>query len=405
MQDMSKITQYSNKKTKLIVFILLGVLIVGTLGYFYTASNKESKDEFKYITQPLKKGDLTIIVTATGYIQPIEEVKVGSEISGTIEKVFVDYNDIVKKGQVLAQIDKTKYKSALDKARFALESTKASLQSAYAKLHLYTAIIKRDRVLLKSTNGSLPSQNTWDSDWSNYLSAKAEVQEAKAKIKQAESELAIDRYNLSKTTIYSPTNGVVLERNIDPGQTVAASFQTPMLFRIAKDLTKMELRASIDEADIAQVKAGQNAYFTVDAYPNKKFNAKVRMVRVNSEIVEGVVTYKAIMDVNNKNLLLKPGMSADVDIVTKTVKNSFIVPKAAMLFIPLKHNNKHSLFKRDKKTKITMDKRPHIWILKNGKLKKVLVKVVGNSGFSTAISSKELEENDKVVIMQEKVGD
>ncbi len=401
---MSKITQYSNKKTKLVVFVLLGLLIVGTFGYFYIAST-ESKNKFKYITQPLKKGDLTIIVTATGYIQPIEEVKVGSEISGTIEKVFVDYNDTVKKGQVLAQIDKTKYKSAVDKARFALESAKASLQNAYAKLHLYTAIIKRDKALLKATKGSLPSQNTWDNDWSNYLSAKADVQEAKAKIRQAESELAIANYNLSKTTIYSPVDGIVLERNIDPGQTVAASFQTPILFKIAKDLTKMELRASIDEADIAQVKAGQNAYFTVDAYPNKKFNAKVRMVRVDSEIVDGVVTYKAIMDVDNKDLLLKPGMSADVNIITKTIKDTFIVPKAAMLFIPLKQSSKHSLFKRNKKTKITMDRRPHIWILKDGRLKKVLVKVIGNSGFLTAISSNELKENDKVVIMQERIND
>ena len=401
---MSKITQYSNKKTKLVVFVLLGLLIVGTFGYFYIAST-ESKNKFKYITQPLKKGDLTIIVTATGYIQPIEEVKVGSEISGTIEKVFVDYNDTVKKGQVLAQIDKTKYKSAVDKARFALESAKASLQNAYAKLHLYTAIIKRDKALLKATKGSLPSQNTWDNDWSNYLSAKADVQEAKAKIRQAESELAIANYNLSKTTIYSPVDGIVLERNIDPGQTVAASFQTPILFKIAKDLTKMELRASIDEADIAQVKAGQNAYFTVDAYPNKKFSAKVRMVRVDSEIVDGVVTYKAIMDVDNKDLLLKPGMSADVNIITKTIKDTFIVPKAAMLFIPLKQSSKHSLFKRNKKTKITMDRRPHIWILKDGRLKKVLVKVIGNSGFLTAISSNELKENDKVVIMQERIND
>ncbi len=401
---MSKITQYSNKKTKLVVFVLLGLLIVGTFGYFYIAST-ESKNKFKYITQSLKKGDLTIIVTATGYIQPIEEVKVGSEISGTIEKVFVDYNDTVKKGQVLAQIDKTKYKSAVDKARFALESAKASLQNAYAKLHLYTAIIKRDKALLKATKGSLPSQNTWDNDWSNYLSAKADVQEAKAKIRQAESELAIANYNLSKTTIYSPVDGIVLERNIDPGQTVAASFQTPILFKIAKDLTKMELRASIDEADIAQVKAGQNAYFTVDAYPNKKFNAKVRMVRVDSEIVDGVVTYKAIMDVDNKDLLLKPGMSADVNIITKTIKDTFIVPKAAMLFIPLKQSSKHSLFKRNKKTKITMDRRPHIWILKDGRLKKVLVKVIGNSGFLTAISSNELKENDKVVIMQERIND
>ncbi len=404
MQNMSKITQYSNKKTKFIVFVLIGMLIVGALGYFYIFP-KESKSPFKYVTKPLKKGNLTIIVTATGYIQPVEEVKVGSEISGTIEKVFVDYNDIVKKGQILAQIDKTKYQSALNKAESALTAAKASLKSANAKFSLFDTTIKRDRLLLKSTNGSFPSQNVWDSDWANYLSAKAEIQKDRAQIQQAKAELATARYNLSKTTIYSPINGIILERNIDPGQTVAASFQTPMLFKIAKDLTKMELHASVDEADIAKVKAGQNAYFTVDAYPDKKFKAKVRLVRVNSEIVEGVVTYKAIMNVDNKNLLLKPGMSADVDIVTKTIKNSFIVPKSALLFIPLKQDNSHNLFKRSKKEKITMDKKPHIWILKNGKIKKIYVKILGNSGFLTAISSKKLEENDKVVIMQEKVGD
>ncbi|MDD2356303.1 MAG: efflux RND transporter periplasmic adaptor subunit [Thiovulaceae bacterium] len=400
MQEMEKVTKY--KKSGLVwkIFIAVFLLILGFIGYKIFVP-KETKNEFTYVREPLKKADLTITVSATGNIQPIEQVNVGSEVSGTIEKVFVDYNDVVKKGELLAQIDRTKYESNLKKAQASLASANANLQNMQAALYKAESIISRDKMLRESTNGALPSKNDWDNDWSSYLSAKAQIESAKAQINQSKQDCISIEYDLQKTNVYSPVNGTILVKSIDPGQTVAASFQTPVLFTIAKDLTKMQLQASIDEADIAKVKEGQSASFSVDAYPHMKFQTSISQVRVNSAIVDGVVTYLAIMDYNNANLLLKPGMSADIDITTETIKNTLIVSKAALLFIPVKSQVK-SFFGSTKDEKITIDPKPHVWILKNNQPKKVYVKVLGSSGAMSAISSDELKENDPIIITQEK---
>lgn len=400
MKEMEKITGYSSQSSKLkfIIVILLIILSVGA--YFYFAP-KEQKSDYNYITEPIKKGSLTVFVSSTGYIQPVEKVEVGSEVSGTIAKIFVDYNDVVKKGEILAQLDKIKYTSAVKKAEAALNVAKASLQNMEALLFEANATLSRNKNLKIYTKDALPSQSDWDRDYANYLSAKAQVNSAKAQVEQARQTYISSQYDLDKTTIYSPIDGTILERNIDEGQTVAASFQTPVLFQIAKDLTKMELQASIDEADIASVKAGQNVTFSVDAYGDKIFNAKIKMVRVNSEIVEGVVTYKAIINVDNTNLLLKPGMSVDVDIAIETIKDSLIVPKAALLYIPVVKKTTQ-IFGGRKSEKIILDKKPHIWLLKEGKPLKVYVKILGNSGALTAILADKLNEENQVITMQEK---
>lgn len=397
---MEKVTKYKTSGLMWKIFIAVFLLVLSFAGYKIFMP-KETENEFTYISEPLKKADLIITVSATGNIQPVEQVNVGSEVSGTIEKVFVDYNDVVKKGQLLAQIDRTKYESNLKKAEAALTSTNANLQNMQAGLYKAESIIGRDKMLRESTNGALPSKNDWDSDWSAYLTAKAQISSAKAQIDQAKQGLISTEYDLQKTNIYSPVNGTILVKSIDPGQTVAASFQTPVLFTIAKDLTKMQLQASIDEADIAKVKEDQNASFSVDAYPHMKFQTSISQVRVNSAIVDGVVTYLAIMDYNNSKLLLKPGMSADIDITTQTVKDSLIVPKAALLFIPVKPQVK-TFFGSKKEDKIIVDPKPHVWILKNNQPKKIYVKVLGSSGAFSAISSDELKENDPIIITQEK---
>ncbi|WP_345991573.1 efflux RND transporter periplasmic adaptor subunit [Sulfurimonas sp. HSL-1716] len=400
MQEMQKVTTYKSKRYVWTLLLFLFILIIAFISYeIFTP--KEEQNAYSYISEPLKKGDLVMTVSATGNIQPIEQVEVGSEVSGTIEKVFVDYNDAVKKGEILAELDKTKYQSALNKAEASLASAKSSLENTQAQLYQADSVITRDKLLKESTKGALPSRNDWDKDWSNYLVAKAQVSNAKAQVEQAKQVLISARYDLQRTTIYSPVNGIILVRNIDPGQTVAASFQTPVLFKIAKDLTKMELQASIDEADIAKVKAGQNATFRVDAYENKTFNAKVRLVRVNSEILEGVVTYKAIMNVDNSAMLLKPGMSADIDITTQTIKNVFIVPKAALLFIPVKPKVKKLNASR-RFAKVTIDSKPHIWKKEGSEAKKIYVKVLGDSGSRVAIESDQLKEGDPVIVTQEK---
>jgi HlyD family secretion protein len=270
-----------------------------------------------------------------------------------------------------------------------------------AVLYQAEATVSRNKTLRASTKGSLPSQSDWDRDWASYLTAKAQVANAKAMVDQARHALASSKYDLERTTVYSPIDGIVLVRDIDPGQTVAASFQTPVLFKIAKDLTRMELQASIDEADIAKVKAGQRATFSVDAYPEKTFEAHIKLVRVNSEIVDGVVTYLAVMDVDNKDLLLKPGMSADADIITEMLGDTFIVSKAALLYIPVKPTTS-GLFGSGKREKVAIDPKPHVWLLENGLPKKVYVKVLGSSGSDSAVSSEELNKGDPLIVTQEK---
>lgn len=397
---MKKVTTYKSKRYVWKFLLLLFIIIIAFVGYKIFMP-KEDKNAYTYVSEPLKKGDLVMTVSATGNLEPIEQVEVGSEVSGTIEKVLVDYNDVVKKGEVLAELDKTKYQSALKKAEASLSASESSLENMNAQLYQADSVISRDKLLKESTKGALPSKNDWDKDWSNYLVAKAQVSNAKAQVEQAKQSLISAQYDLEKTTIYSPVDGIILVRDIDPGQTVAASFQTPVLFNIAKDLTKMELQASIDEADIAKVKAGQDATFTVDAYADKTFKAKVRLVRVNSEIVDGVVTYKAIMNVDNSDLLLKPGMSADIDITTQTIHDAFIVPRASLLFIPVKPKVK-TLFSSRTFAKAVIDPKAHVWRLENGEPKKIYVKVLGNSGSNSAIASDTLKENNPIVMTQEK---
>ncbi len=400
MEEMQKVTGYKGNRTTWWIVIALFILLAGAGAYLFF-SPKEQKELYVYVTQPLEKGDLTMTVSATGYIEPVENVDVGTEVSGTIVAVYADYNDAVQKGQVLAKLDETKYQSTLKKTEAALNAAKASLANMEAQYYQADATLTRNKSLRESTNGRLPSQSDWDRDWGNYMVAKAQVDNAKAQINQAKQALVSSKYDLERTTIYSPIDGIVLVRNIDPGQTVAASFQTPILFTLAKDLTKMELQASIDEADIAKVKAGQRATFSVDAYPEKRFEAYIKLVRVNSEIVEGVVTYLAVMDVNNSDLLLKPGMSADADIITETLSSTFIVSKAALLYIPVKPTTS-GLFGSGKKEKVTIDPKPHVWLLENGQPKKVYVKILGSSGSQSAISSDELKEGDPLIVTQEK---
>tara|TARA_B110000046_G_scaffold183390_1_gene219433 strand:+ start:179 stop:1351 length:1173 start_codon:yes stop_codon:yes gene_type:complete len=387
MEEMKKVREYSNKKSRFKMIVAFLFLLFSISVYFYF-SLKETIDDYNYITQSLKKGDLTVYVSSTGYIQPIETVDVGSEVSGTIAKIFVDYNDVIKKGDILAQLNKIKYVSLVNQSNASLNSAKARLKNMEALLFAAKAIITRNEKLKTYTNNALPSPKDWDRDYSNYLSAKAQVESAKAQVEQSRQVFISSKYDLDKTSIYSPIDGTILEKSIDEGQTVAASFQTPVLFKIAKDLTKMELQTNIDEADIAGIKAQQNVTFSVDAYEDKKFKAKIKMVRINSQIIAGVVTYKVIININNKNLLLKPGMSADVDISIQTIEDAFIVPKAALLYTPTAGE-------------IIIDKKPHIWILKERKPVKIAVEILGNSASLVAISAKQLNDKMEVITMQE----
>lgn len=401
MEEMQKIINYHKDAFKWRSWTILGVGVMLIAIYlFFTRDSQQM--EYRYVTEALKRSDLSLTVSASGYIQPLESVDIGTEVSGTIEEIYVDYNDQVKKGQLLARLDTTKYQSAYDKVKAALQMAKASLKSAEAKYFQAQTTIERYKKLKSSSKGTLPTQSDWDREWANYLLAKAQIANAQAQIEQASHSVKAAQYDLERTKIYSPIEGTVLVRNVDPGQTVAATFQTPILFSIAKDLRKMELQISIDEADIGKIKAGQKASFSVDAYPDATFNATIRQVRINSEVLESVVTYKAIMEVDNKELLLKPGMSVDADIVTKMLKDAFVVKRAALLFIPVKPKSR-SLFGGERDYMIKVDPKQHIWILEEGVPKKVYVKVLGSNGPSSAIETSKLQEGQKIIINQEKI--
>jgi len=400
MEEMEKIVNYKSNTLKKNIIFAFVVLLFG-IGVYFFFFHKEKEANYHYVTEVATKGELTLTVSTTGYIQPVESIDVSTEVLGTIENVYVDYNDAVKKGQLLAVLDKTKYQSAFNKAKASLDAADASVQSAQAQFFQADKTLKRDKALKISTKGILPSANDYDRDMSSYLAAQAQVANAKALSMQAKNSVDSAQYDLGKTHIYSPVDGIILVRSIDAGQTVAASFQTPILFKIAKDLTKMELQASIDEADVAKIKSGQKVKFGVDAYPEKVFEASIHQVYINSEILEGVVTYLAIINVDNTDLLLRPGMSANASIVTQTVKDAYIISRSALLYTPVQPTKK-TFFSAGEKKNMAIDVKAHVWILRDDKPQKIYVDVLGSNGSMSAVMSSKLKSNDSIIISQEK---
>ncbi len=270
-----------------------------------------------YSFQPVSKGGLTLIVSATGTLAPRVSVDVGAEVSGRIDDLYVDYNDHVTKGQKLAQINTDQIIAQLDQARATLQQQAATLVQSEARLKRLAALVRTNSM----------SQQDYDVAKGDYLRAKAGVALGTAQVQQIET-------SLQKATIYAPIDGVVLERKVSRGQTVVASFNTPVLFTLASDLRQMELDVDIDEADVGIVHTGQSARFTVGAYPDREFGARLIQVRTNAQTVQNVVTYKGILIVDNAKLLLRPGMTATAEIVTGHLPAATLVPNAALRFVP-----------------------------------------------------------------------
>jgi HlyD family secretion protein len=285
----------------------------------------------RWITAPARSGTLTVLVTATGTVQPKRVVEVSSELSGIVREVFVDFNSAVRKGQVLARLDTARLEARLASARARLAVARAKLVEAEATLSEKARDLQRKRELV-ARRVAPPSE--LDVAEAAHNRAVATLESAKADVSVAEAELRLAEVDLEKAAILAPIDGVVLHRNVDPGQTVAATLQAPRLFTIAEDLTQMEVQVDVDEADVGRVRPGQAATFTVDAWPERKFAATIRDVRFASEIQAGVVTYKAILDVDNRELLLRPGMTATAEIAVETVENAILVPNAALRFAP-----------------------------------------------------------------------
>ncbi len=285
----------------------------------------------RWVAVPVERGTLTVLVTATGTVQPRRLVEVSSELSGIVREVLVDYNSPVEKGQVLARLDTARLEARQASARARLEAARANVIEAEATLAEKTRDLERKRELV-ARRVAPPSE--LDLAEAAHNRAVAALASARADVAVAEAELRLAEVDLEKASILAPIDGVVLQRNVDPGQTVAATLQAPRLFTIAEDLTQMEVQVDVDEADVGRVRPGQPATFTVDAWPERRFPATIRDVRFASEIQAGVVTYKAVLDVDNRELLLRPGMTATAEIAVQRVEDAVLVPNAALRFAP-----------------------------------------------------------------------
>jgi HlyD family secretion protein len=285
----------------------------------------------QYRTEDVRRGSLTVAVTATGVLEPVTQVNVGTEISGIIETVAVDYNDRVRVGQVLATVNTDRLTAQAQQAKASLDSAKADVLNADAAVEDTRRAAGRAREL---SERQLLARSELDAAETAFKKAEAALASARARVSQSEASLNAIEADLRKATIRSPIDGIVLDRQVDPGQTVAASFQTPVLFTLARDLSRMKLSVNVDEADIGSVRAGQDATFTVDAYPNRVFTSRVVDVRSTPKTVSGVVTYETILSVDNSELLLRPGMTATAAITVTHLKDALLVPNAALRFTP-----------------------------------------------------------------------
>ena len=327
------------------IFCIL-LLLIGT-ALFFTLQKKAAPGP-SFQSSAVTNGSLEITVTATGNLEATNQVDVGSELSGRVTEVLVDFNDSVSKGQPLAYLDNTKFAAAVQKSKAEVEAAKAAYQEALATRDAAGKAYERYQKTHELTKGQMPSIEILQEAEAEYNKAVAIVDSAKAAIDSAEASRKVDETDLAKTIIYSPTDGIILTRDIDEGQTVAASLEAPVLFVVAEDLRRMELQVDIDEADVGQVKEGQQAHFTVDAYPDHTFDATITQVRYGAETTDGVVTYTAVLQVQNPDLLLRPGMTATAEIIVKEVTESLLVPNTALRFSPsltqaTKENNRSFL--------------------------------------------------------------
>lgn len=293
-----------------------------------------------YRTVEITRGPLEVTVVANGTVNPVRTVSIGSELSGIVRKVNVDVNSIVKAGDVLIELDDSNLKANVNQAKASLASAKASLAEAQATLVEAEAKMRRYEELNKSSGGRLPSRTELDVQRATVLKAKAGVQSARAAIDDAQATLDTRLTDLSKSQIKSPVDGVVLTRSVEPGYAVAASLQAVELLTVATDLRELELEVDVDEADVGQVKEGQDATFTVASYPNKLFPAKLTKVAYGSTTsTDNVITYTAYLDVKNPQLELRPGMTATATINTAKSENALLVPSTALRFKPVVNNS------------------------------------------------------------------
>ncbi|MDK2042269.1 efflux RND transporter periplasmic adaptor subunit [Aliarcobacter butzleri] len=408
---LEELESFSSKKRINRKFIYIATAIVSFLAivlfFIFNGNNKSNKIE--YITKKVTQGDLSVVVSTTGNLNPTNSVEIGIEVSGTLKEIFVDFNDEVKAGQILAKIDTVKLQSQVDSSTAALAIAVANQKESQVLLNNKKTLYDRTLNMYKNSGGKYPSKNELDDTRFSYEAAIESLEAAKAKVLQAQSNLKTDKQNLEKASVKSSIDGIVLNREVEVGQTLAATMSAPKLFTIAKDLTHMDLIVSIDEADVADIKKDLPVTFTVDAYPNKVFNGKVKQVRLNPVDTNGVVTYETVVSVDNEDLLLKPGMTATAKIITKESKNKLLIPNGALRFKPKTQEQKNSGVNlvgpnMNRPTNVARDlskkELAPVFILENNQPKRVMVKVLDSDGKLTSIESEELKVNDEVIISQ-----
>ncbi len=315
-------------------WIAAGALLAAAGGLAWWQAQREASAAPSYTTQPVTRGTLRLQVTANGTLQPTRSVNIGSELSGTVARVLVDVNDRVKKGQVLVELDTAKLSDQILRSRASLAAARARVAQAGATLKEAQGNLARLEEVARLSGGKVPSKAELDTGRAAVARAEAEAASARAAVAEAQAALSTDETNLKKASIRSPTDGVVLTRNVDPGNAVAASLQAVTLFTIAEDLTKLRLQVNVDEADVGAVQVGQKANFTVSAYPGRRYPASITRVAYGSTITENVVTYVTYLDVDNADLSLRPGMTATATITATERRDVLLVPNTALRFTP-----------------------------------------------------------------------
>lgn len=316
------------------LWAVVAALIALVAGALLWQDKRTAEAQPRYVTEPVMRGRLVVTVTANGTLVPTNKVDIGSELSGTVARVLVDVNDLVKKGQLLAELDTSKLSDQVMRSRAGLDVALAKVKQAQATVREATGNLQRLEEVARLSGGRVPSQAELASAQATLARGEADASGAQSGVADARAALSADETSLRKASIRSPINGVVLSRSVDPGNAVAASLQAVTLFTIAEDLAQMKLQVNVDEADVGQVSQGQKATFSVSAYPNRNYPATTTRVYYGSTITNNVVTYVAELQVDNKDLTLRPGMTATAMIVAAERDNALLVPNAALRFTP-----------------------------------------------------------------------
>jgi HlyD family secretion protein len=402
---------------KLKKFIIAAVmfLVAAGAGFAYWRMSSAPKEP-PYLTAPVTKANIRQVVSSTGTLQAVTTVLVGSQVSGTIAKLFADYNSKVTNGQIVAQLDQARFAARVEETRANVLAAQASLAKAKVALEDADRTLKRTAELKQR---ELVSQSELDAAQTAYDSARAQVNVTQSQVGQAQAAMNQAQIDLGYTIIRSPVDGIVISRSVDVGQTVAASLSAPTLFNIANDLTKMEVHTNVDEADIGNISVGQDVSFTVDAHAQRRFRGKVYQVRNAPQVIQNVVTYDSVVRIDNKELLLKPGMTANVQFLVAQREDTFTIPNIALRFRPPEDKNAAQELLRQEQgrtaprvaqrqtrragsgggggAEATRARQVKVYTLKDGKAQPVDVQVGITDGSRTEIISG-LNENDSVII-------